>query len=233
MRKLEIRKCVQVQQPQTAVNMKKLVVVLTGGGAKGAFQVGAWSRIIQEGLNFDGETVKFDTPEIVFGVGAGAFNAEFISQGKNKELVKAWNKIGGKCDTENINDIYRGILLEGEDCTCSCDPLQQAVKYANQSEEKEEYYFLIISCYQDAKCTNRDIDLHEFIRINQLVKQAEEKGTHLYSEDGRILKRFNYKVIQPIRFLGSKENFTRSMVMDSYIHGYETAKRVIETPNWE
>ncbi len=230
MRKLEIKK--EPCQPDVDPNMKKLIVVLTGGGAKGAFQVGAWSRIVQEGLNFDGEIQKIQIPVAVFGVGVGKFNGEMIAMGKNKDLVKTWNRIAEKCGG---SDTFKGLLLDGEEssCTCNPNPLQEAIQFAIQSQEKEEYYFLIISCHQDCNSVDPDIDLSHFLRINHLVKQAEGSGVRLLSDSGRVLRKFLFKVIQPQKTICTPLNFSRSLVMDTYLHGYDVAKKVIDSPNWE
>jgi len=362
--------------------MKKLVVILTGGGAKGAFQVGAWNKILQEGLNFEGKKQKIKIPHAVFGVSAGALNGAMIAMGKNTELVKLWNSIAGK-----PQEIFRSDFLTTQDGKTSLDtkavekflisdltllqkigllfknsrsrtvqtllnklksvpalasndpllkkiqqlihikdiksenfqtgavsltngkyysmkhtdfssdsdlqnavlasstipllwsavesvntagfeisdlvdggirninPIGDAVNYINQKNDNHEYYFLIISChtksieimeqptdlltvlkrsiYDIAFNEIGDTDLNEFLRINELVKQAESKGIDLYSNSGRKLKTFHIKIIQPLRQLGSALNFSRSMVMDSYLHGYEVAKGVIESPNWD
>lgn len=230
MRKLEIKK--EPCQPEMDPNMKKIIVVLTGGGAKGAFQVGAWSRIIQEGLNFEGENQKIVIPLAVFGVGVGKFNGEMIALGKTKDLVKTWNRIAEKCGG---SDTFKSILLDGDESSCNCNPnpLQQAIKYALQLDGKEEIYFVIISTHQDCNSVDPDIDLSHFLRINKLVKQAEEKGLHLYSFSGRILKKFQFKVIQPQKAICTPLNYSRSLVMDTYLHGYDIAKTVIDSPKWD
>lgn len=70
---------------------KKRALVLSGGGSKGAFQVGVLKHLIGELNN------QYD---IYSGISVGALNASFLSQfpkGKEKEalenLVNIWNKI--------------------------------------------------------------------------------------------------------------------------------------------
>ena len=234
MRKLEVRKCPDNQETgQTTESNKKLIVVLTGGGAKGAFQVGAWNRIIQEGLNFEGEILKIWIPEAVFGVSVGAFNGDLIAKGKNAELVKLWNRIAEQSQESDCGDKFMWLFTDGD--VKKANPLSDAIKYviSKQQDTKNEYYFLIISCNADFVSTTCDITFNEFLRINTLVKQSESKGLALFSDSGRTLQNFKYKIIQPQRDLGSVSNFSRSIVMDAYLHGYEVAQGVIKLPNWD
>ncbi len=58
-------------------------LVLQGGGAKGAFQVGAIKALIELGHSFDG----------VVGVSIGAINAAFVAQGDMDLAYKMWYDI--------------------------------------------------------------------------------------------------------------------------------------------
>lgn len=361
--------------------MKKLVVILTGGGARGAFQAGVLNRVMNEGFNFEGEKKKAEIPNAVFGVSAGALNGAMIAMGKDKELIKLWNGIAGRpeeiytsqflktegskitLDTDalgqfllsdmsaiqkvgllfkdarkrtvqklfeklksltsiadnmpllnkvrelvKIRDIKSEVFQAGfvsltdggyysvnhtdfetdtqlqnavlasstmpliwspvekvatkefetshliDGGLRNINPLGDAVKYVNSKDDSDEYYFLVISTraktietmqeqpnllnviqrsiYDIALNEIGDTDLSEFMRINQLVKQAKAHGLDLFSESGRKLKSFKFKIIEPMRELSSALNFSRSAVMDSFLHGYVTAKQIIESPNW-
>lgn len=362
--------------------MKKLIVILTGGGARGAFQVGAWQRILKDGINFGNGVEKIGIPHAVFGVSAGALNGALIASGKNKELNEMWNHIAGRPDeifvsdfliTENnkttldterlgkflLSDISAfqkvGLLFKGsrqkvlqkivdkvKNLTAIADntplyekvkllvqlkdiksevfqagfvsltdgnyysakhtdfrdnsefqkavlasstmpliwspvdristtqfetsnlidgglrnvnPLGDAVRYVLDQSDSDEYNFLIISTrtglvptmnekpnilnviqrsiYDIALSEIGDTDTSEFLRVNRLVKQAERKNIELFSESGRKLRRFNVKIIEPKRELSGALDFSRSMVMDSYLHGYLCAHSVISSPDWE
>ena len=362
--------------------MKKLVVILTGGGARGAFQVGAWQRILKDGINFGNGQEKPGIPHAVFGVSAGALNGAMIAMGKNKQLFELWNHIAGRpeeifvsdflktennkttLDTERLgkfllSDISAfqkvGLLFKGtrekvlqkiisklKTLTAVADntplfekvqllvqlkdiksevfqagfvsltdgnyysakhsefrdnsdfqkavlasstmpliwspvdristtqfetsnlidgglrninPLGDAVRYVLNQSDTDEYYFLIISTrtglvptmkekpnilnviqrsiYDIALSEIGDTDTSEFLRINRLVKQAESKNIELLSESGRKLRRFKVKIIEPLRELSGALDFSRSMVMDSYLHGYLCAQSVVNSPDWE
>lgn len=362
--------------------MKKLVVILTGGGARGAFQAGVWNRIMTDGINLGDGQQKIGVPDAVFGVSAGALNGAMISMGKNKQLISLWNTIAGRpqeiykseflrsegnkisvdmdavgkyllsditalqkigllfrgsrqrvieqlaakiktlsavadnsplfekvkrlvqvgdvkstvfqsgfvsltdgnyytakhTDFSSNADFQKAVLASstmpliwppvGEIATSqftvsnavdgglrNVNPLGDAVKYVNASDDPDEYYFLIVSTrtaslpamhetpnvlntigrsiYDIALNEIGDTDASEFLRINRLVKQAERRNFDLFSESGRKLRAFKVKVIEPLRELGGALNFSRSAVMDSFLHGYLTAQRIVSSPNWE
>jgi len=73
---------------------QKLILVLSGGGAKGAFQIGALKYIFENGLNIGkkhipGHEVKFD---YIAGISAGSLNAVMVAMNKFPELVKLWEE---------------------------------------------------------------------------------------------------------------------------------------------
>lgn len=281
---------------------KKLILILSGDGAKGAFQVGAYNRMLQDGLQFENTHLEVNVPDAVFGISTGAFNGACIAMGKFRELLKFWNQIAG-----NPNQIYMGQFLKSEvlkegfvslkdgkyhslrqqefpkdqelqkavlasesipmiwtplksvktndfelnqlnngeirDTT----PFRNAIKYVNSSEDDAEYHFLVICCHTPAldvmeikpnpfsiaESTLFDIsmneiqdsDLTEFLRINDLVKQAAQKGVELFSKNGRTLKSFNVRIIRPERKLKGCFDFSRSAIMDSFAHGYQVAQK--------
>lgn len=353
---------------------KKLILILSGGGAKGAFQVGAWNRIVQQGLQFGDTRLDVKIPDAVFGISAGALNGAMIAMGKFRDLLKLWNQIAGnpqeiytsqflktegdkvKFDTDalmkyltdglsfidksrlmfkrkrkktikkimaklleldslssnvplacklseliSISDIKSEVfkagfvsLTDGKYHSLRHDkfpndqelqkavlasaslpmiwspvshiqtkdfelshlidggirdttPLGDAVRYIHSCGDDAQYHFVIISCHTPslevmekkpnlfsiAERTLYDIalnevqnsDLSEFLRINELVEQAEKKGCELFSKSGRKLKSYKVQIIRPERKLKGGLDFTRSAVMDSFAHGYEVAKK--------
>jgi len=62
-------------------------MVLSGGGARGAFQVGVYERLLRDARFADG-------PTVLSGTSAGAINAALIAAGKSpRELMQFWNGI--------------------------------------------------------------------------------------------------------------------------------------------
>lgn len=362
--------------------MKKLVLIFSGGGAKAAFQVGAWKSILKNGINYHGVFHKIFYPHAAFGVSAGALNATMIAMGKNKELFQLWDKISGNPDEvfksefiqtkdnqtylnanaflqyllsdltfldkikmlfpkkrelivkqlfERIKDIeslasneplfekikqhihlkdikskYVHVgsvsLTSGQYIAHShldftndlnfqkavlasstiplvfapvqavrnkfyeynnlvdgglrnVSPLGDAVKYVQSKNDNHEYYFLIVSTrcenlqlmtqkpsllntikrsiYDIAMDEVNNSDLTEFLRINELVKQANAKGVDLYSKCGRKLKAYKVKIIQPLYELGSALNFSKSLVSQALLEGYNQAQIINQNPHWD
>ncbi len=66
---------------------KKLGLVLSGGGARGAFQVGVYDRLFRDPRFADG-------PQVLSGTSAGAINGALIAAGKSpREMMAFWNGI--------------------------------------------------------------------------------------------------------------------------------------------
>lgn len=71
----------------SAVARPRVAVVLSGGGARGAFQVGAYERLIEDARFARG-------PGVLSGTSAGAINAALIAAGKTPaEMMEFWRGI--------------------------------------------------------------------------------------------------------------------------------------------
>ena len=87
--------------------MTKLGLVLSGGGAKGAYQIGAYRALRKLGKN----------PEIITGTSVGAINGLLIVQGDLYKAVKLWKNMSfskiydedsfEKCDLDNLKEVYK------------------------------------------------------------------------------------------------------------------------------
>lgn len=72
-------------------------------------------------------------------------------------------------------------------------------------------------------------DVREFVRINHLVKEAEEQGVTLHHpESGRPLKYFDCKIIEPQNPLGETLDFSQEALQRSLKAGVERARQVLE-----
>lgn len=71
-----------IAPPVLGTGTRTVALVLSGGGAKGAFEAGAVQHLINQGLR----------PQIICGVSAGAINAIKLAEGRNsaEELVRLW-----------------------------------------------------------------------------------------------------------------------------------------------
>jgi NTE family protein len=64
-----------------------LGLVLSGGGARGAYQAGVYSSLVRDG--------RYGTPDVLAGTSAGAINAALIACGKTPaQIVEFWLKLG-------------------------------------------------------------------------------------------------------------------------------------------
>jgi predicted acylesterase/phospholipase RssA len=79
---------------------KKFILVLSGGGAKGAFSVGALKSIYQNGMQVGSERVFPKTFDAIFGFSSGALNGVMTAQGKHERLFEIWKEIAG--NPENL-----------------------------------------------------------------------------------------------------------------------------------
>jgi NTE family protein len=96
-----------------------LAIVLSGGGAKGAFQVGVLDElVVQRGVSVD----------IVAGVSTGAIQALGVAQDDVPGLVQRWLGIRGNGDiyTERPLGVVGGLL--GEDSIYDTKPLRKLIK---------------------------------------------------------------------------------------------------------
>ena len=118
----------------------KRALVLSGGGAKGAFQMGAMEYIQQEQPSY------FDF-QIVAGISVGSLNGVMIAQKKFAELQKIWNTINndkvytGQMPTTLVS--YVGLItriLFGQRSILGFDPLAKMLKEnASLSEISTDY----------------------------------------------------------------------------------------------
>lgn len=79
--------------------MSKYALALEGGGAKGAYQIGAYKALKEKGYEFD----------TIIGTSIGAINAALITQGDENKLEELWRNISFgdilDIDNEKINDL--------------------------------------------------------------------------------------------------------------------------------
>ncbi len=92
-------------------NQKKYALVLSGGGFKGSFQVGALQYLLENGIRHNDGTVvlnpKFD---FIAGVSVGALNGSFMAMEDFEGLKKLWNDV----ETKGPSEIYTSDLVEVE-----------------------------------------------------------------------------------------------------------------------
>lgn len=87
--------------------MSKIALVLSGGGFKGAFQVGALQMLQENWGKIDAANpeMKFD---IVSGVSVGALNGLLVAQNKFDTLLDLWSNIG----KNGVSEIYTSDFID-------------------------------------------------------------------------------------------------------------------------
>lgn len=81
---------------------KEYGVVLEGGGAKGAYQIGVWKAMQECGVKIKG----------VSGVSVGALNGAMICMGDYENAEKIWENISYS-QVMNVNDVQMESLMKG------------------------------------------------------------------------------------------------------------------------
>ena len=80
--------------------MKEYALVLEGGGAKGAYQIGAMKALMENGF-------KFNT---VIGTSIGAINAAFIAQGDMDKVEELWKTLSFKELMDINNELIENVM---------------------------------------------------------------------------------------------------------------------------
>lgn len=80
--------------------MKEYSLVLEGGGAKGAYQIGAIKALMENGYTFNA----------IVGTSIGAINAAFIAQGDIDKIEKLWKTLSFKDLMDINNDIIENLM---------------------------------------------------------------------------------------------------------------------------
>src|SRR5882762_8159443 len=71
--------------PETLFPGKRIGLVLTGGGGKGAYEIGVWRGLVQKGVR------RFSA---ISGTSIGALNAYLIARDDLDEAEKLWRRLG-------------------------------------------------------------------------------------------------------------------------------------------
>ena len=74
---------------------EKLALVLAGGGARGAYEVGVWQAMAELGMKID----------IVTGSSVGSINGAMVCQGDLELSLKMWKEM----ETHNVFDVHEGF----------------------------------------------------------------------------------------------------------------------------
>lgn len=70
-------------------------------------------------------------------------------------------------------------------------------------------------------------DLNEILKINRLVRQANENGFELFNDEGKPYSYFDVKIIQPDEPLGETLDFSREAIENRISHGFKKAREIL------
>ena len=112
-------------------------LVLSGGGSKGAFQLGALNYLADKGITFD----------YIYGVSVGALNGYMVAADRLEELNEIWHNMSNdKVYTGGLNFSTMIKLLFGKRHIYSNKPLKSLLeKYVLPAELKREFYSGIVN----------------------------------------------------------------------------------------
>ena len=154
--------------------MTKRALVLSGGGSKGAYQVGALLALTEAGKTWDS----------VHGISVGALNAAWIAMHKPEELrdsmsglLDIWNNVKTNDDIykawfpwklKYIFSMWKGSLHTG-------DPLRQIVKkFWNTDKALASGVKLTVGC-----CSLTTTQYHSFSQDNDKIMEYILASSHL------------------------------------------------------
>lgn len=82
---------------------KEYALVLDGGGARGAYQIGAWKALLEAGVKINA----------VAGTSVGALNGALICMGDLEKAEKVWREISFS-KVMDVDDAWMEKLFDGE-----------------------------------------------------------------------------------------------------------------------
>lgn len=118
----------------------KNALVLSGGGAKGAFQVGAITAFADRGITFD----------TISGVSVGCLNGSMVAQDKLEQMRKVWNEVKNESiyTTYSKFGIIRRNLLGEAMSLYGSDPLFNIIKENIKLEDfTKDFYMGVVDMY--------------------------------------------------------------------------------------
>lgn len=170
--------------------MRPYGLILAGGGAKGAYQIGAWKAMRELGVPI----------EAIAGVSIGAINGALIAQGDYERTVELWNSVEVK-DGINLNVelkapdnlfsfsnlpqiFYEVIRNGGVDVTPARDLI---ARYVDEDKVRASGIPVGLVTFQLSSLKPVELfieDMQEGMLIDYLMLSARFPGLHNQSPDG-------------------------------------------------
>lgn len=130
-------------------------LVLSGGGAKGAYQAGVLSMLADKGISFD----------VVAGVSVGALNGVMVAQDRTEDMVQVWETVKEK-DVFTKHSWPRIVLnnLSGGQSLYSLSPLKNILSGCTDLALLQKRFYCGVTSLVDGKytsLTNEDFESSE------------------------------------------------------------------------
>lgn len=103
-----------------AGEQKKKALVLSGGGAKGAFQVGALEVLLDQ--------PNYQHFDVIAGISVGALNGVMVSMGQFDRLTELWDEVKG-----HPEKVYKGMVKPDGDITALSAIWQAIIRWKKKS----------------------------------------------------------------------------------------------------
>lgn len=170
--------------------MKPYGLILAGGGAKGAYQIGAWRALRELGITF----------EAIAGVSIGAINGALIAQGDYDRAVELWSNAevtsGIHIEAElhdsenlfsfsNLPQIFMEIIRNGG---VNVTPARNLIaEYIDEEKVRDSGIPLGLVTFQLSSMKPVEVFLDEIqdgLLVDYLMLSARVPGLHNQSPDG-------------------------------------------------
>lgn len=217
--------------------MKKWGLVLEGGGARGAYQVGAYFALMEMGFNFSK----------IVGTSIGAFNGAMFAQGDAYECFKAWKNLDFSSFVNELKTAEedQDILMKIVEKLRSHD-----IKIPKLTRSPYPLFRLVDQFIDEDKLRNSDIDFGictvnvSDLKVEKLFKKDIEKGQikdyiiascylpffKLKPLHGKIFLDGGFASPVPIEMIDDDMDIVLIRLSDSSIKNEERAKYIIK-PN--
>lgn len=212
---------------------KRYGLVLEGGGAKGAFQIGAWKALREAGVKLGG----------VSGVSVGALNGALICMDDLEQAEEIWSSMDSEAVMDLGTDPVEGLLHLIRDRGLNISPLKKLIQETVDEERIRnsdcELYATTFSL-SDKKLLNIDVKTMPEGEIKDIllasaylpVFKPEKLGGKLYTDGGGfnnvpldVLVERDYKDIIVVRIYGIGLDRERRVKLSDDTKVYHIAPR--------
>lgn len=212
---------------------KEYGLVLEGGGAKGAFQIGAWKALKEAGLKIRG----------VAGVSVGALNGALICMDELEKAEEIWSEMSAETVMDAGSDLMESLLQVIKDKGVDITPLKKLIHETVDEEKIRKSaceLFATTFSITDKKLLNVDVktmpegEIEDILLASSYlpVFKTEKLGGKLYTDGGGfnnvpldVLVDRDYKDIIVIRIYGIGLDRERKVKIPEDTNIYHIAPR--------